>query len=480
MTATEFSTVWLWVIATYFFGAIWGSFVNAAAHRLPRGISMWSRSRSFCPSCEHQLAWYDNVPMLSYLTLLGRCRYCRKPIGSRYIWTEILVSSLFLFAGYQFFAVNHALTWFLVSNYWRMRPEIFFMQLFLIVDLVLLSVVDLETWLIPAETTLLWIPVGFLLGAFFPELHPSATEWYAGMPWLNAIIDSFQGMVLGAGVLWTVGFMTTLITFCFYRLRGLNERPKEGMGGGDVHLLAMVGAVLGWKPALATIFIGIMLGCVSGVSKILWDKYQQRRLGDKWRPWQPTYELPPETGAPQAPSFWPLAVMGIVIVIAVVILSDRSALTFNGFFQPTSEEVTQLQSHTSAFHEGRVFDARMVPMYLMGAIGGLLIVAFPFMTWLAKMDMLPQGSIVEQPDGEKQEVLQGNYVPFGPSLAAAAIFVVFYDPLIRNLAFWFAMGSSGHPALTPYELVGDGFIRTVVEGAVNHLNQFTAWLLSIL
>ena len=478
----EFIETWLWVLASAAFGAIWGSFINAAAYRLPRGISMVTQARSFCPSCKHQLAWYDNIPILSYLTLLGRCRYCSKPIGSRYLVVELVVASLCGFAAYQFFVLNRSLPFYALFQNWRMPPEIFAAQLFLIVDLVLLSVVDLESWLIPMQTTLLWVPVFLILAIVLPGLHPSASTWFVGSPRINALIDSVEGMVLGAGVLWAVGFITTLVTFCWFRLNGRPDRPKEGMGGGDCHMLAMIGALLGWKPALATIFFGIMIGCVTGISKIVWENFQRHRLGGKWKPWQPTYDMPASEGPPEAPAFWPLIVMGIAVVIVSLLLIDRSALTNNNRIQPTFEELQHLQggsigNELERFNE--IFgDARVVPVYLMCAIGILLIIAFPFFElYLKKIDMLPQGSIVEQPNGEKQEVLEGHYIPFGPSLAAAALLVVFYDPLIRNLAFWFSNGKLGVvPYLTPYAMAGQGTLGSflmalakVFNGAVQHL-----------
>src|SRR5208283_1429915 len=118
-------------------------------------------------------------------------------------------------------------------------------------------------WLIPEQTTLPWVVLGFILAALFPELHAAATNW-TGSHIGNALIDSFTGLVLGAGLLWVVGFATTVFTFFLYRLMGRSERPKEGMGLGDVQLMGMLGALLGWKAVLCIIFLGVFIGSVTG------------------------------------------------------------------------------------------------------------------------------------------------------------------------------------------------------------------------
>lgn len=443
-----------WLVSIAMLGGILGSYINMAAYRLPRNISTVTRTRSFCPSCNHQLAWYDNVPILSYLVLLGRCHYCRKPIGVRYLFVELLVASLFVAAAYQFIVLNPALTW---QPFVGPIPPVFFaVQLFLIVDLVLLSVVDLETWLIPIETTLWWIPVGLILAVIFPELHASATIWTKS-PRLDAFIDSFQGLVLGAGLPWAIGFCTTFFTYFYYRMSGRNDRPLEGMGAGDGHLLGMFGAMLGWKAVLMTLMLGIFVGCFTGISKILWDKMQQRRLGDKWKPWQPTFDLPADTqSGPQIPSFWPLAVMGVIVLIFVGLLFEQSSRTFNGTTFKTVEE-SMLAIQTKEM--GMLYDMRKLPVYLMAIICALLLISFPFFRYLLSIDMLPQGSIVENAKGEKQEVMHGNYVPFGPSLAAAGLIVVFYDPLLRSfLYWWFAQGGTGSMPVLPHKVLGQKFI----------------------
>lgn len=448
-----------WLISFGALGAILGSYINMAAYRLPRGISTVSRSRSFCPKCDHQLSWYDNLPILSFLMLGGKCRYCRAPIPARYLLTELLVTALFVAVTYQFFALNPALAWSPTFT-GRMPPILFAIQLFLIVDLILLSVVDLEVWLIPIETTLPWALVGLILAPIFPELHGAATSWFAPTPFvtwgtrMNALIDSFAGMVIGAGVLWAIGFAVTLFTYYYYKLKGRTDRPLEGMGLGDVHLMAMVGAMLGWKAAIATLLIGVFIGMVTGIAKIVYENRRREKLGDAYKPWQPEFELPPvppeEKG--QKPSFWLLLWMGVIVMAVCGVLIWLGGRTFTATPFQTFEEVRQgLANPGLAFS----IDFRLFPVYFMFLIGATLVLACFFMNYLAKIDRLPQGEIEEDEKGEQKEVLQGNYVPFGPSLAAAGILVAMYDPLIRAFAYWwFAMGASGRFPVLPWSVLG--------------------------
>lgn|GEM_PF-1816279 len=459
-------------------GAIFGSYINMAAYRLPRNISTVTRTRSFCPTCQHQLMWFDNIPILSYLSIAGRCRYCRNPIGVRYLLTELLVAALFALAAYQFFVLNAPLTWAPFSG--NMPPPLFALQLFLIVDLVLLSVVDIETWIIPFETTLPWIVLGLILAPVFPELH-GAGSWWTNSVRLNAFIDSAMGMVLGLGLPWMINFLTTFVTFVFYRMRGSNDRPREGMGMGDAHLLGMVGALMGWKAALATLFMGVFIGSVTGVAKILWDKMQRRRLGDRWKPWQPTYELPPEApgAAPYRPRFWPLAIVGVALLIGTGLLYQQSFKTFGNRLGPTLDQVMIGGFTTDSFERAQSWmpspplfqniDARMLPVYLVLMLAVMLIFASAFMTYLAAIDKLPQGDVQESEPGKQEEVLQGNYVPFGPSLALAALLVVFYMPLIRSVSFWFALGSPGRLTMPGYSVrvIGQSVLLPLLDKIIN-------------
>ena len=448
---------WFWIFSAGCFGAIAGSYINMAAYRLPRNISTVTRTRSFCPKCNAQLAWYENLPIVSYLFLRGKCGHCGAGIPVRYLMTELLVTALFCLSAYQFFGLNSALYLPYGFDWWRLTA-VFAIQLFLIVDLVLLSVVDLELWLIPWETTLPWIPVGLLVALVFPELHAHATVW-SGNKHFDALIDSFSGAVIGAGALWSVGFLTTVFTFLYYRWKKIPERPKEGMGMGDVHLMAMVGAMLGWKPVVATLFIAIFIGSVTGIAKVLWDKFQQKRLGDKYQPWQPTFDMPADE-EPYVPRFWPLLLLGLIIILAAAWMLHHSSSTYGYSYQmsPTLEE-----RHGPGLPPMRhALDVRLFPAVMLMGIGILLVLAVPFFMQLKRLDLLPQGSINEKDTGEKEEVLHGNYVPFGPSLAMAALIVAFYDPLLRNVGWWFFNGSMGRVLPPAYDVIAGEQVTAIL------------------
>ncbi|HYF48771.1 MAG TPA: prepilin peptidase [Planctomycetota bacterium] len=457
--------VWFWILSAGCFGAILGSFVNMAAYRLPRNISTVTRTRSFCPKCNAQLAWYENLPILSYLFLRGKCGHCGVAIPIRYLLTEVIVAALFCLSAYQFFGLNAAMQLGYGYEWWRL-VGIFVIQLFLIVDLVLLSVVDLELWLIPWETTLLWIPIAFIFAGVFPEVHAHATYW-TDSPVANALIDGFSGAVIGAGALWSVGFLTTVFTFLYYRWKKRPDRPKEGMGLGDVHLMALVGALLGWKPVVATLFLAVFIGSVTGIAKILWDKYQQKRQGENYKPWQPTFELPQDE-EPYVPSFWPMLLIGLVVLLVAGWMFSHSSETFqfaNYEMAKTLEErkVDELLPRPPRPNL-MPFDVRLFPTAMLLGIGLLLVFSFPFFLQLKKLDLLPQGSIVEKDTGEKEEVLHGNYVPFGPSLALAALIVAFYDPVLRNVAWWFYNGSTGPVQPPSYDVPGQTFVTALLVG----------------
>lgn len=422
--AAELMPRFFWIGAAAVFGAVLGSFVNAAVYRLPRGVSLLRKSRSFCPHCKKNLRWYHNIPLLSWLFLRGKCAYCGEPIPVRYFLVELLAAGLFAAAAYQFFGLNfevvRAADGRPLELVFREPWIIFAVRLFLIVDLLCLAFTDLETWTIPYETTWPWIVAGLLLAPVFPQLHTSAVPWTSHARW-DALIDSVQGLVVGAGSLWLVGF------FCLMLIN------KEGMGAGDVHLMGMVGALLGWKPACLVLLLGVFIGAFTGVSVIWWGKL--RRLWDQRRgPRRPVFELPEEEEH-QPPPLWTEAILGGLVVLFETML----LVVYN--------ERAGTPGYTAA----------VAPV---SAAVGLVMGLFLLLSWPAKRHKpSPQGEIRVRDDGKKEEVLQGNYVPFGPSLALAALLVSFYDPLLRGFAgHWFL----GAGCTFPYKMLGvpfGGFAR---------------------
>jgi leader peptidase (prepilin peptidase)/N-methyltransferase len=201
------------------FGAIVGSFLNVCIHRLPREQSIvWPGSA--CPSCRKPLAWYDNIPILSYARLRGRCRSCGASIALRYPIVEALTAALFAVCWWQFGG-----------------GLLFFSRILFGCALIVLFAIDLEHHLLPNVITLPGVVVGFLLSLVGPP------------GWLASLI----GILAGGGILF-------LIAEIYFRVR-----HEEGLGMGDVKMLAMIGAFLGWKLALVTLMMASIAGSVVGL-----------------------------------------------------------------------------------------------------------------------------------------------------------------------------------------------------------------------
>jgi leader peptidase (prepilin peptidase)/N-methyltransferase len=213
---------WLGTAIAAGFGAIVGSFLNVCIHRLPRQKSIVSPG-SACPSCGRSLAWHDNIPILSYVVLRGRCRGCGSRIAVRYPVVEAVTALLFGFC------------------WWQFGPSVLFVSRALFAAaLVALFAIDLEHHLLPNVITLPGIVVGFA----FSLLGPPG--------WL----DSLLGILLGGGILFAIAEL-------YYR-----ARHEEGLGMGDVKMLAMIGAFLGWKLAIVTLMMASVAGSVIGLALI--------------------------------------------------------------------------------------------------------------------------------------------------------------------------------------------------------------------
>jgi leader peptidase (prepilin peptidase)/N-methyltransferase len=200
-------------------GLFLGSFMNVCIYRLPRGLSP-VRPRSSCPKCGHMIAAYENVPVLSYLALRGRCRQCRTSISPVYPIVEAITGAVFL-AGFAWYGPGALLV----------------MRLALAWALICLFIIDFEHQILPNVITLPGILVG-LLGNLID-----------GPGWVNSLI----GIAVGGGSLW-------LIAEIYYRVR-----HEEGLGMGDVKMLAMIGAFLGWKLVILTLVLSSFLGSIVGV-----------------------------------------------------------------------------------------------------------------------------------------------------------------------------------------------------------------------
>jgi leader peptidase (prepilin peptidase) / N-methyltransferase len=241
----------------FFLGLAFGSFLNVCIYRLPLGLSVVS-PRSACPGCKRPIAFYDNVPVLSWLILRGRCRHCKARISPRYLIIELLTGFLFL-GCYAYFGLMLATLKYCVFG-------------FLILGLIF---TDAETKLLPDKLTLPGLAIG-LLFSFLVPVHDVASQFLPGvvnLPFsyeiatrLFSVIDSLLGAAVGASFIYGAGV-------AYLRWRG-----TEGMGFGDVKLMAMVGAFLGVKLTIFTIFAASLAGSLFGLTTVLvvWLKRTQR------------------------------------------------------------------------------------------------------------------------------------------------------------------------------------------------------------
>jgi leader peptidase (prepilin peptidase) / N-methyltransferase len=208
----------------FIFGLCIGSFLNVCIYRLPAGKSI-VRPGSMCPVCNRGIAAYDNIPVISYLLLGGRCRRCKTPIPLRYPLVELITGFLALGIFIRFGLTPATLIFFVFSA-----------------ALIVATFIDIDHRIIPDLITLPGIPAFFVASFFLP--HSNLIE---------PLIRSVVGILAGGGSLF-------LVAWTYERLTG-----KEGMGMGDVKLLAMIGALLGWRGVLFTIFSGSSAGCLVGL-----------------------------------------------------------------------------------------------------------------------------------------------------------------------------------------------------------------------
>jgi leader peptidase (prepilin peptidase) / N-methyltransferase len=247
----------LYASAIFFLGLAFGSFLNVCIYRLPLGLSVVT-PRSACPGCKQPIAFYDNLPVLSWLILGGRCRHCKTKISVRYLLIEVLTGILFLgcyaYAGLTLATLKYCVFGFLLLG---------------------LIFTDAETKLLPDKLTLPGIVLGLVFSLVVP-VHDLASQFLPGMvnlpisedlaaPLLS-LLDSLLGAALGASFIYGAGAV-------YLRWRG-----AEGMGFGDVKLMAMVGAFLGIKLTIFTIFTASLAGSLFGLSTVLmvWIKRTRR------------------------------------------------------------------------------------------------------------------------------------------------------------------------------------------------------------
>jgi leader peptidase (prepilin peptidase) / N-methyltransferase len=216
-----------WISIAFFFGAMWGSFANVVIVRLPQGKSVVF-PRSHCPKCKNPIPWYLNIPIFSWLILRGRCRQCQEKISPRYPLVEFTMGFFFAAIFYRFGWTFSTLEYFLFAF-----------------GLVTSSFIDLDHMILPDRFTLSGIIIG-LVGAYFnPDRY---------------FLDALAGVILGGGFLLAIAY--------FY----LKVRKIDGMGGGDIKLLAWIGAVCGVQSILFVLVVSSLLGLIFGLFYIIKSK----------------------------------------------------------------------------------------------------------------------------------------------------------------------------------------------------------------
>jgi leader peptidase (prepilin peptidase)/N-methyltransferase len=223
------------------FGLLIGSFLNVCIYRLPLDLSV-VRPRSYCPACEHGIAWFDNIPLVSFTLLRARCRHCGAAIPFRYPAVELLT-------GLMFFAAVRALG--------PMLPALRLCIFSAIMIELIFS--DLEERILPDEFTIGGAVVGLILAAFIP-LPGEFLRFIVGSAhrvWYLGVAEAAFAGIFSATALWLVGTFYAKI------------RHREGLGLGDVKMVATIGAFLGLQGVLLTMILGSTLGAVVGLGYIL-------------------------------------------------------------------------------------------------------------------------------------------------------------------------------------------------------------------
>ena len=220
----------VWLFAFFSFGAVIGSFLNVCIYRMPLNMSV-IRPPSSCMKCKAPLRYYDNIPIVGYFIRQGRCRYCGFPFSMRYAAIELLTALLFI----------------AVYSIYGLQSQTLFWLLFVSVSIVI-TFIDIDHRIIPNKISLTGIPVGFAAGLVMPEI----VDW-----WFVTPLQSILGIVFGGGVFW-------LVNIVYFSITG-----RDGIGLGDVKLLAMLGGFFGWQTVLFTIFFSSLLGSIVGVSVVV-------------------------------------------------------------------------------------------------------------------------------------------------------------------------------------------------------------------
>ena len=266
-------------VFAFIMGSVVGSFLNVCIYRLPRGLSLLSPP-SHCAWCNEPVRWHDNIPVLSYIALGGRCRHCGTAFSPRYALVEAMTGLVFVYIAHHYFLRPELL-------FAAERPAfapVFWQMLVgtvLCSALIVVSMIDIERRIIPDEITKSGMIVGPLLSLVYPGLHGivlpglenitdpllrliAGTLHIGGSPRLCALAASLLGMIAAGGFIFLTGQIGTKV----FR--------KDAMGFGDVKLMLMMGSFLGWRAGLAAIMISCIYGAVVGIA--IWFVKRDSRI----------------------------------------------------------------------------------------------------------------------------------------------------------------------------------------------------------
>src|SRR6202163_83364 len=226
------------VLLAFLAGLLIGSFLNVCVYRLPRDLSVVTPSRSFCPECEKTIAWYDNIPVISYFVLRGRCRHCEKRIPLRYLLVELSTGAAFALCVAALGMSLPALKYSIYSAI-----------------MIALVASDLEERILPDEFTLGGTLIGLASSPFVPLENYFASMFIPfawGERW-QSFGESLFAALVGSGSIWLVGYLYEKM------------RHREGLGFGDVKMIAMIGAFVGLRFSLLTLILASIAGSMLGL-----------------------------------------------------------------------------------------------------------------------------------------------------------------------------------------------------------------------
>jgi leader peptidase (prepilin peptidase)/N-methyltransferase len=214
-------------IMIFVFGAVIGSFLNVCIYRIPRSKSI-VKPNSFCPNCEKPIRFYDNIPIVSYILIGGKCRQCGTKISIRYPFVELMTAVVYL----------------MISSRWGLSFESF-IQMFFVSLLIVISFIDYDFQIIPDILSVGGLIIGFIIAFVRPGF---------------SFKEALYGVLLGGGVLFVIAYGYQIIM------------KREGMGGGDIKLLAMIGSFLGLKGVIFSLVGGSIIGTLVGIPLMLIKK----------------------------------------------------------------------------------------------------------------------------------------------------------------------------------------------------------------